>query len=189
GTPAKVEEQKRGALAFAPQPAQVTPVQAAAAPPAGALAEKKLEKHARPSREEREMAADFAESTAGRQKDASPSMAGRAAEAPGGEGAAASSLASAEPGRPARLVVQALDGQGNIPEVLNANAGEMLPELKGRRYTLLVEASGRVREARLEQPRPQAPRAAQAPQAPQALQSMPQRSRAPEESAEVSSAP
>src|SRR5262249_48837684 len=63
---------------------------------------------------------------------------------------------SAEPGRPARLVIQALDGEGNVPDVLNADAGEMLSELRGRRYTLLVEASGRVREARLDQPRPPA---------------------------------
>src|SRR5262249_57230461 len=127
-----------------------------APPQAGAVAEQKLEKRSRPSREEREMAADFAESTAGRQKEAAARLGLRAAEAPGGEGGHTSSLASAEPGRPARLVIQALDGEGNVPDVLNADAGEMLSELRGRRYTLLVEASGRVREARLDQPRPPA---------------------------------
>ena len=92
----------------------------------------------------------------GRKKPLPPPRWRARAEAPGGEGGATSSLASAEPGRPARLIIQPLDGEGSVPQVLNANAGEMLSELRGQRYTLLVEASGRVREARLDQPAPPA---------------------------------
>jgi hypothetical protein len=150
-------EENRGDAAFAPQPRAGLLAGTSAPPQSAAAAEKKIEKRSRPSREGREMATDQAESTAARQKEAAAApMAGRVAEAPGGEGGSMSSLASAEPGRPARLIIQALDGEGNVPEVLNANAGEMLSELRGRRYTLLVEASGRVREARLDRPAPPA---------------------------------
>ena len=156
GTSSPPAQDKRGDLAFAPQPSAERPAATPVPAQAAGSAEKKLEKRSRPSREGREMAADFAESTSARQKGAAAPMAARSAEAPGGEGGVASSLASAEPGAPARLVIQALDGEGNIPDVVNANAGEMLSELRGRRYTLLVEASGRVREARLDPPRPPA---------------------------------
>lgn len=150
----RAAEEKRGDVAFAPQPAGERVAPAAAPPQSAAAAEQKLEKRARANREEREMASDLADSSAVRQRDAAAPMASRAAEAPGGEGGLASSLASAEPGAPARLVIQALDGEGNVPEVLNADAGEKLSELRGRRYTLLIEASGRVREARMDLPKP-----------------------------------
>ncbi len=79
---------------------------------------------------------------------AAPSQLLRSPEASGGEGAATSSAASPEPGAPARLVIVSLDGQGDAPEILSAGAAELLADLKGRQYFLLVEASGRVREAR-----------------------------------------
>jgi hypothetical protein len=69
-------------------------------------------------------------------------------ESAGGEGAATSSLASAETGAAARLVVVALDGQGSAPWIVSANAGELLTDLRGRQYVLIVDASGRVGEAR-----------------------------------------
>jgi hypothetical protein len=77
---------------------------------------------------------------------ASPLM--RSAESPGGEGAAAATSASAEPGAPARPVLVALDGQGTAPQIITPGAAEVLADLRGRRYFLLVEASGRVLEAR-----------------------------------------
>src|SRR5262249_44663199 len=84
GTSPQAAGEKRGDGAFAPQPADARPAPPPAPPQAGAVAEQKLEKRSRPSREEREMAADFAESTAGRQKEAAAPMGLRAAEAPGG---------------------------------------------------------------------------------------------------------
>jgi hypothetical protein len=79
---------------------------------------------------------------------AEPSQLRRNPEGSGGEGAAAPSIASREPGAPAHLVVVSLDGQGNAPEIVTAGAAELLSDLKGRQYFLLVEASGRVRDAR-----------------------------------------
>jgi hypothetical protein len=79
---------------------------------------------------------------------AAPSQLLRNPESSGGEGAATSSVASPEPGAPARLVIVSLDGQGNAPEIVSAGAAELLSDLRGRQYFLLVEASGRVREAR-----------------------------------------
>jgi hypothetical protein len=79
---------------------------------------------------------------------AAPSQLLRNPEGSGGEGAATSSVASPEPGAPARLVIVSLDGQGNAPEIVSAGAAELLSDLRGRQYFLLVEASGRVREAR-----------------------------------------
>jgi hypothetical protein len=74
----------------------------------------------------------------------------RKSESAGGEGAATSSAASAEPGPPARLILVSLDGEGNAPEVVSAGAAERLSDLRGHQYFLIVEASGRVREARTE---------------------------------------
>jgi len=71
-------------------------------------------------------------------------------ESAGGEGATTSSAASVEPGPLARLVVVSLDGQGNAPEIVSAGAAERLSDLRGRQYFLIVEAGGRVREARAE---------------------------------------
>jgi hypothetical protein len=79
---------------------------------------------------------------------AEPSQLRRNPEGSGGEGATTSSVASLEPGAPARLVIVSLDGQGNAPEIVSAGAAELLSDLRGRQYFLLVEASGRVREAR-----------------------------------------
>jgi hypothetical protein len=78
---------------------------------------------------------------------AAPSPRLRNLEGPGGEGSATSSAASREPGAPARLVIVPVDGQGNAPEIVSAGAAELLSDLRGRQYFLLVEASGRVREA------------------------------------------
>jgi hypothetical protein len=82
--------------------------------------------------------------------EAAPAGALRKLESAGGEGAATSSAASAEPGPPARLVLVSLDGEGNAPEIVSAGAAERLSDLRGRQYFLIVEASGRVREARAE---------------------------------------
>jgi hypothetical protein len=69
-------------------------------------------------------------------------------EGAGGEGGATSSVASPEPGAPARLVIVAVDGQGNAPDMVSAGAAELLADLKGRQYLLFVDASGQVHEAR-----------------------------------------
>ncbi len=72
----------------------------------------------------------------------------RGAERPGGEGAVSSTAASAETGSLARPFLVALDGQGSAPEIITRGAAELLADLRGRQYFLLVEANGRVREAR-----------------------------------------
>jgi hypothetical protein len=102
----------------------------------------------------------------------------RKSEAAGGEGAPAPSAASAEPGPPARLVVVSLDGEGGAPEIVGAGAAERLSDLRGHRYVLIVEASGRVREARAEgrqervQKRAMAKDAVEVPAAPPAIRSL-----------------
>ncbi len=68
-------------------------------------------------------------------------------ERSGGEGSASPSAASAEPGSPARLVFIPLDGEGNAPDLATPDAGDLLADLRGHEYILLVEAGGRVREA------------------------------------------
>jgi hypothetical protein len=82
--------------------------------------------------------------------EAAPAGALRKLESAGGEGAATSSAASAEPGPPARLVLVSLDGEGNAPAIVSAGAAERLSDLRGRQYFLIVEASGRVRDAKAE---------------------------------------
>jgi hypothetical protein len=82
--------------------------------------------------------------------EVAPAGALRKLESAGGEGAATSSAASAEPASPARLVLVSLDGAGSAPEIVSAGAAERLADLRGRQYYLIVEASGRVREARAE---------------------------------------
>lgn len=72
----------------------------------------------------------------------------RSAESPGGEGAATAAPASAEPGSPAHPILVSLDGQGSAPEIITPGAAELLADLRGRQFFLLVAASGRVREAR-----------------------------------------
>jgi hypothetical protein len=104
------------------------------------------------SREEKEFSTDMAESGRMMQRDAAPLGFARNAERPGGEGAAAPSIASSEIAAPARLVILPLDGGGNPPEILTPDASEALSSLRGRQYLLLVEAAGRVREAKLEAP-------------------------------------
>ncbi len=69
-------------------------------------------------------------------------------EGAGGEGAAAASAASAEPGSPALPVLVPLDGEGRAPEIITPRAAELLADLRGRQFVLLVEAGGRVLEAR-----------------------------------------
>jgi hypothetical protein len=95
-----------------------------------------------------EAQADEPAARSSRVMGAEPSQLRRNPEGSGGDGAATSSVASLEPGAPARLVIVALDGQGNAPEIVSAGAAELLSDLRGRQYFLLVEASGRVREAR-----------------------------------------
>jgi hypothetical protein len=85
---------------------------------------------------------------AARALDATASPLLRSAEHSGGEGALSATAASAEPGSPARPFLIALDGQGSAPEIITPGAAELLADLRGREYFLLVEASGRVREAR-----------------------------------------
>ncbi len=85
---------------------------------------------------------------AARTLDATASPLLRKAEPSGGEGAQSAAAASAEPGAPARLLLTSLDGQGGAPEIITPGAAELLADLRGRQYFLLVEASGRVREAR-----------------------------------------
>jgi len=72
----------------------------------------------------------------------------RSAEPLGGEGALSATAASAEPGSPARPLLIVLDGQGSPPQIITPGAAELLADLRGRQYFLLVEANGHVREAR-----------------------------------------
>ena len=114
----------------------------AAAPP-----EQKLK--AQPSEDRAaEQPAEELAARSSRVMGAEPSQLRQNPERAGGEGAATSSAASPEPGAPARLVLVSLDGQGDAPEIVSAGVAELLSDLRGRQYFLLVEASGRVREAR-----------------------------------------
>lgn len=122
--PTPVPERER--YAQAPPPAAPAASQEAAQPPARRAAEP-------PS------------ARAARTADAEAPLLLRKAEPLGGEGGFA---ASAEPGPPARLLLISLDGQGGAPEIITPGAAELLAGLRGRQYFLLVEASGRVLEAR-----------------------------------------
>jgi len=66
----------------------------------------------------------------------------------GGEGGTTSRLATDSLAAPPRLELTALDGAGPVPALSNAEAIEIPAELKGRAFVLVVEASGRVLEAR-----------------------------------------
>jgi hypothetical protein len=74
--------------------------------------------------------------------------------------------------------VVSLDGEGGAPEIVGAGAAERLSDLRGHRYVLIVEASGRVREARAEgrqervQKRAMAKDAVEVPAAPPAIRSL-----------------
>ena len=144
--PAKdaVEPRAGESGAFAPDASSLRQPAAENAPPAAQAAEQK--KALPPAREASE-ASDFVSPR--RRDGASPGPA-RSLERPGGEGAASASAASAEPGAPARLVILPLDGGGNAPAIISPGASEALADLRGREYFLLVEAAGRVREARLD---------------------------------------
>lgn len=114
----------------------------ARAPEAGMLAEGKVQAPAPAARRAAEpMAPRTRDETA-----AAPLL--KSAESPGGEGAAAAVAASPEPGSPAHPILVSLDGQGTAPEITTPGAAELLADLRGRQFFLLVEASGRVREAR-----------------------------------------
>ena len=143
--PAEVERRD----AFAPEAPEARRANKDA-PGTAIAAEKKRNPSA--SHEEKEFSTDMAESGRMMQREAAPFGFARNAERPGGEGAAAPSIASSEVAGPARLVVLSLDGEGNPPEILTPDASEALSGLRGRQYLLLVEAAGRVREARLEAP-------------------------------------
>jgi hypothetical protein len=134
----KAPSRKEPAPTAAPAPERYAPEPAS---PAAGLLEGKV---SAPSRRPAEAQAPRAPRT--KEETASPLL--RAAESPGGEAGAAAATASAEPGSPARPVLVALDGQGTAPEIISPGAAEILADLRGRRYFLLVEASGRVIEAR-----------------------------------------
>ncbi len=114
---------------------------AEAPPPAGTSSEVKAQPPAR-------SAAEPAAPRAARTLDTAASPLLRSAEPSGGEGALSATAASAEPGSPARPYLIALDGQGSAPQIISPGAAELLANLRGRQYVLMVEASGRVREAR-----------------------------------------
>jgi len=138
----------RGRMNNAPSRKEVAPTAlpaqeryAEAPPPAGtASSEMKAQPPAR-------RAAEPPAPRAARTLDAASPLL-RSAEHSGGEGALSATAASAEPGSPARPILIALDGQGSAPEIITPGAAELLADLRGRQYFLLVEASGRVREAR-----------------------------------------
>ena len=68
---------------------------------------------------------------------------GQTASAPvGGEGRAAG---SAEGSPSVRLTIQAIDGQGTAPDLVDSPSDERLAALRGREFVLLVESGGRVR--------------------------------------------
>jgi hypothetical protein len=112
----------------------------APAPPAAQMAEEKAQAPAR-------RPAESLAPRAARAMDETAAPLSRSAESPGGEGAAAGAP-SVEFGSPARPVLVPLDGEGVAPEIITPGAAELLAELRGHQYFLLVESSGRVREAR-----------------------------------------
>jgi hypothetical protein len=159
GSAAKDSGQSPREESFAPESPPLLQSRSGSSAPAAPSAEpKRGQQPPTPAREAREAASEAAVSVSPRARDAAPPRASKILERSGGEGAAAPSTASAEPGAPARLVIQALDGEGNAPAVLSPDASEMLAGLRGRQYSLLVEAGGRVREARLDGKRPRGAR-------------------------------
>ena len=133
----KAPSKKELAPTAVPAPERYAP---APALPAAPLSEGKVQAPARRS-------AESQAPRAARTMDETSAPLLRAAERPGGEGAAAAAAASAEPGSPAHPVLVALDGQGLAPEIITPGAAELLADLRGHQYFLLVEASGHVREA------------------------------------------
>jgi hypothetical protein len=73
-------------------------------------------------------------------------------ERAGGEGGTTSKLATDSLAAAPRLEITSLDGAGPVPPVSNAGAIEVPAELKGRAFVLVVEASGRVLQARPDDP-------------------------------------
>jgi len=69
-------------------------------------------------------------------------------ERAGGEGGTTSRLATDSLAAPPHLEITSLDGTGTVPAVSNADSIEVPTDLKGRAFVLVVEASGRVLEAR-----------------------------------------
>jgi anti-sigma factor RsiW len=127
----------------APQPPSALRAERETAPPAVPAAEPgRAQAYARETGAKRDETAELAP----RQRSMVPQRS-KSLEKSGGEGAAVSSMASAEPGAPARLVVLSVDGEGNPPAVVSPGAAEALAGLRGQRFSLLVEAGGRVREA------------------------------------------
>ncbi|MFY9549818.1 MAG: hypothetical protein WAU32_01595, partial [Thermoanaerobaculia bacterium] len=67
------------------------------------------------------------------------------AAAPGGESGAGAGFADS--GRVSvHLVIRAIDGHGEAPELEDTPTDEALAALSGREFVLLVEAAGRVRD-------------------------------------------
>ncbi len=157
---AKDAEPSRGTELFAPQASLLRQTPSETSPPAWPPAEQKKAQAQAPAREAGEVASEAADSVSPRGRDAAPlrAFASKSLERSGGEGALAPSTASAEPGAPVRLVIQALDGEGNIPAVSSPDASETLAGLRGHQYFLLVEAGGRVREARPDGKKPRGAR-------------------------------
>lgn len=155
---AKDIEPPLGKEAFAPQASLLRPTPSESSPPAEPAAEPKKAQVQAPAREAREFASETADSVSPRARDAAAQRALRSLERSGGEGALAPSTASAEPGASARLVIQALDGEGSAPAVASPGASETLAGLRGHQYFLLVEAGGRVREARPDGKKPRGAR-------------------------------
>lgn len=80
---------------------------------------------------------------AARRPPAAATRSRSAVEPIGGEaGAAAEDAVAVRP--PLRLVVTALDGEGEAPAIVEGPDSSRLNELRGREYVLIVEASGRI---------------------------------------------
>ena len=136
----------RKEIAPSPTPAPARERYAAAPPPAAPMAEEKVQAQTQAKAPARRSAGSMSP-RAGRAMDETAAPLLRSAESPGGEGVAAGAP-SVEPGSPARPVLVPLDGEGVAPEIITPGAAELLADLRGHQYFLLVEASGRVREAR-----------------------------------------
>jgi hypothetical protein len=142
-------EPSRGKDPFAREASLLRPTAPEGSPPAAPPADQGKAQAQAPARE---VARESSDSVSPRVRESAPlrAFASKSLERSGGEGALAPSTASVEPGAPARLVIQALDGEGSVPAVASPDASEMLAGLRGHHYFLLVEAGGRVREARPE---------------------------------------
>jgi hypothetical protein len=155
-TEPKTEDRKAGAppAVASRQAAQAAPAPAAPPParpaPEAANQESALQKSAAleaPAEDEHRRFAP-APAAPGARRAPAVSARSRAGEPVGGEAGSAAAAAADDAlvsRPPARLLVTALDGEGEAPAIVEGPDSSRFAELRGREYVLTVEASGRIR--------------------------------------------